>query len=339
MKFVDEVKIFVEAGKGGNGRCGFRREKCVPLGGPDGGDGGDGGSVYIMAQDNINTLVDYRYARKFKAEKGQSGSGANCTGKQGKDLYLSVPIGTVISDVDTDEIIGEVVKAQQTLLVAQGGVHGLGNTRFKSSTNRAPRQTTDGEEGESRYLKLELRLLADVGLLGCPNAGKSTLIRAVSAATPKVADYPFTTMCPHLGVVRVGEYQSFVMADIPGVIEGAAEGAGLGLKFLKHLSRTFIVLQVVDMAPIDGSDPAATILMLNAELQRYSEELSERERWLVLSKSDLLSDDEVAARRDAICQAAGWQGPLFVISALNTQGVQELTHAIMQRLDRDKQLA
>ena len=333
MKFVDEVKIYVEAGKGGNGCCSFRREKYIPRGGPDGGDGGDAGSVYVVADANLNTLIDYRYTRRFKADNGQPGSGSNRTGRGGEDLYLPVPVGTIVRDVDTDEIIGEVVKPKQSLLVAQGGFHGLGNARFKSSTNRAPRQTTNGEMGESRNLQLELRLLADVGLLGFPNAGKSTLIRAVSAATPKVADYPFTTMYPNLGVVRVGAYQSFVMADIPGVIEGAAEGAGLGLRFLKHLSRTRIVLQVIDIAPIDDVDPVDSILTLNAELQRYSKELSERERWLVLNKTDLLTEAELKIRKQQICDKLKWQGPVFTISALAQQGTQALVNAIMQRLE------
>lgn len=339
MRFVDEVKITVEAGKGGNGCCSFRREKYIPKGGPDGGDGGDGGSVYIVADPNLNTLVDYRYKRIFKAKNGQAGMGSNCTGKASEDIFLPVPIGTIVRDIDTDEVIGEVIKAEQKLLVAQGGFHGLGNARFKSSTNRAPRQTTDGTPGETRSLKMELRLLADVGLLGFPNAGKSTLIRSVSAATPKVADYPFTTMYPNLGVVRVGEFQNFVMADIPGVIEGAAEGAGLGLRFLKHLSRTRIVLQLVDLAPMDGADPIKTIQTLNDELRRYNPELAERERWLILTKTDLLSAEEVVAKQKAICKQLKWKGPVFSISAIQKHGTQQLIHALMQRLDDLNSLA
>lgn len=334
MRFVDEVKINVTAGKGGNGCCSFRREKYIPKGGPDGGDGGDGGDVYVIADPNLNTLVDYRYRRLFKAQSGQGGMGSDCRGYRGEDLVLKVPVGTIITDLDTDELIGEVVEADQKLLVAKGGFHGLGNARFKSSVNRAPRQTTNGSLGETRNLKLELRLLADVGLLGFPNAGKSSLIRAVSAATPKVADYPFTTMYPNLGVVKVGTHESFVMADIPGVIEGAAEGVGLGLRFLKHLSRTKIVLQLVDIAPIDGSDPVETVQKLNHELAEYSPELSGRERWLVFNKIDLLSDEEAQAKQAEVCKKLKWQGPVYRISAIAHTGTDALMRALMNRINQ-----
>ncbi|MDF2691034.1 MAG: obgE [Gammaproteobacteria bacterium] len=333
MKFVDEVKITVEAGKGGNGACSFRREKFIPFGGPDGGDGGDGGSIYVQANLNINTLVDYRYTRQFHAENGGKGMGANCTGRSGEDLILSVPIGTIIYDNGTGECIGEVIADKQKLLVARGGYHGLGNLRFKSSTNRAPRQFTPGDPGEARELRLELKLLADVGLLGLPNAGKSSLIRAVSAARPKVADYPFTTMYPNLGVVRVGEHKSFVMADIPGVIEGAAEGAGLGIRFLKHLSRTRVILHLVDSAPFDGSDIVESIKTIIAELNHYNPELAKRERWLVLNKMDMLEPEQQKALQEDVIKRLNWQGPIYLISALKAEGTQELMQDIMKRLD------
>ena len=330
MKFVDEANIKIQAGKGGNGCVGFRREKYVPRGGPDGGDGGDGGHVFIEADSNVNTLIDYRFTRQFRAENGEGGSGSNCTGKRGADITLKVPVGTVVHDIDTGETIGEVVKDGQTLMIAKGGQHGLGNTRFKSSVNRAPRQTTPGEPGESRTVKLELKLLADVGLLGFPNAGKSTLIRAVSAAKPKVADYPFTTMHPNLGVVRVDHQQSFVMADIPGVIEGAAEGAGLGLRFLKHLARTRVVLSVIDM--IDGEKPPLeTYQILEQELEQFDPELATRERWVVLNKCDVVPAEDVAAIKQQFIDA-GWKDEIFVISAITGDGTQELVHALMQRL-------
>jgi GTP-binding protein len=333
MKFVDEVLIDVEAGKGGNGCLSFRREKYVPLGGPDGGDGGDGASIYVEADPNLNTLIDYRYTRKFKAKNGENGRGSQCTGKSGADLFLKVPLGTQVFDQESNEFLGEVVKAEQTLLVAQGGKHGLGNIHFKSSTNRAPRQVTPGTPGEKRRLRLELKLLADVGLLGLPNAGKSSLIRAVSAATPKIADYPFTTMHPNLGVVRVSETQSFVMADIPGVIEGAALGAGLGLKFLRHLTRTRLILHLVDLAPFDERDMSMEVSALVNELKTYSEELYQKERWLVFNKIDLLSKEDAAARAKEICQKLEWRGPIFLISALKKYGTQELCYAIMDRLN------
>ena len=279
MKFVDEVSIFVKAGDGGNGLMSFRREKFIEKGGPNGGDGGDGGSVFMEADPNLNTLVDYRYTRRFDAQRGENGGSKDCTGRKGEDLVLPVPVGTTIIDAGTQEIIGDLTKPGQRLMVAQGGWHGLGNARFKSSTTRAPRQTTTGKPGESRDLKLELTVRADVGLLGLPNAGKSTFIRAVSAAKPKVADYPFTTLVPNLGVVSVGRYKSFVVADIPGLIEGAAEGAGLGIRFLKHLARTRLLLHIVDMAPLDDSDPAEAAATIIEELARFSPALTERDRF------------------------------------------------------------
>ncbi len=297
MKFVDEVSIHVKAGDGGNGLMSFRREKFIEKGGPNGGDGGDGGSIYLEADVNLNTLVDYRYTRRFDAQRGENGGSKDCTGAKGDDLILPVPVGTTVIDANTQEIIGDLTEPGQRLMVAQGGWHGLGNTRFKSSTNRAPRQTTPGKPGEARDLKLELKVLADVGLLGLPNAGKSTFIRAVSAAKPKVADYPFTTLVPNLGVVSVGRYKSFVVADIPGLIEGAAEGAGLGIRFLKHLARTRILLHLVDMAPLDESDPADAAEVIVRELGRFSPALTERERWLVLNKMDQILDPVPSARR------------------------------------------
>lgn len=336
MKFVDEATIRVEAGKGGNGCLSFRREKYIPKGGPDGGDGGDGGSVYLLADANINTLVDFRYVRSWRAQSGEPGRGANCTGRSGEDRVIPVPVGTQVFDVDTGELIGDLVAAEQRLLVAQGGYHGLGNTRFKSSTNRAPRQTTPGTAGEVRNLRLELKLLADVGLLGLPNAGKSTLISAVSAARPKVADYPFTTLYPNLGVVRVDAQRSFVMADIPGLIEGAAEGAGLGVRFLKHLSRTRLLLHLVDVLPPDGSDPVAAVRGIVAELEKFSPELAGRERWLVLNKIDLLPADERDSRCRALVETIGWNGPVFAISAAVGEGTRPLAQRVMSRLEELK---
>lgn len=334
MKFVDEVKIRVEAGKGGKGCVSFRREKFVPLGGPDGGDGGDGGSVFLVADAGLNTLADFRFTRRFKAENGQGGMGSDCTGKGGADKRIRVPLGTLVYDADTGELIGDLVKADDELLVAKGGHHGLGNARFKSSTNRAPRQCTPGYPGDMRNLRLELKLLADVGLLGLPNAGKSTLIRAVSAARPKVADYPFTTLHPNLGVVRVGEARSFVIADIPGVIEGAAEGAGLGLQFLRHLARTRLLLHLVDIAPLgDHSDPIHDVRVIAKELKKFSPELAARERWLVLNKIDLLPEDEREARCKQIVKALKWRGPVFHISGLAHQGTDTLMQEIMNYLD------
>ncbi len=332
MKFVDEVTIDVNGGNGGHGCLSFRREKYIAKGGPNGGDGGDGGSVYLLADTNINTLVDFRYQRKFRAQNGECGRGSNCTGASGKDLTIKVPVGTVVYDYDTAELIGDLVEEGQRLVVAKGGFHGLGNTRFKSSVNRAPRQTTQGTPGESRRLKLELKLLADVGLLGLPNAGKSTFIRAVSAARPKVADYPFTTLHPNLGVVRVEDHLSFVVADIPGLIEGAAEGAGLGIRFLKHISRTGLLLHIVDIIPIDGSCPIESTKKIIVELEKFDADLVNKPRWLVLNKIDALPAEEVASKTKEICDALQWQGPIYTISAINKQGTRQLCHDIMQYL-------
>lgn len=332
MKFVDDAVIRVEAGNGGNGCLSFRREKFIPWGGPDGGDGGDGGSVYLQANENINTLADFRYQRFHKAERGQDGMGSQCTGKSGDDVIVPVPLGTLVFDADTDELIADLTTPGQKVCVAKGGHHGLGNIHFKSSINRAPRKTTRGTPGEQRQLRLELKLLADVGLLGLPNAGKSSFIRAVSQAHPKVADYPFTTLHPHLGVVRVGPYQSFVIADIPGLIEGAAEGAGLGIQFLKHLSRTTILLHLVDIAPIDDLDPVASVRVIEEELQKYNPELAAKERWLVFNKIDLLPADEVNARCDEIITKLGWKGRVFKISALQKAGTQEVCYELMQKI-------
>jgi GTP-binding protein len=337
MKFVDEAHIRVEAGNGGNGIVSFRREKFIPFGGPDGGDGGDGGSVHLIADSGLNTLVDLRYAPVFRAQHGQNGMGSNCTGRAGEDLFVRVPVGTEIYDEETEEKLGDLVRDQQTVLVAKGGFHGLGNTRFKSSTNRAPRQSKPGMPGERRGLRLELKVLADVGLLGLPNAGKSTFITGVSAARPKVADYPFTTLHPHLGVVSIGMDRNFVVADIPGLIEGAAEGAGLGIQFLKHLSRTRLLLHMVDIAPSDGSDPVVSAQAIIHELEKFSPELAQRERWLVLNKIDLLPDDERDAWCHHIVHQLGWTGPVFRISAALREGTWPLAQAIMQRLEAMRQ--
>jgi len=340
MKFVDEATIAVEAGKGGKGCLSFRREKFIAKGGPDGGDGGFGGSVLIKADENANTLIDYRFVRRYMAENGQQGMGSDMTGRGGKDTVLIVPVGTTVIDVDTDEVLVDFKVHGEVFKVAEGGPRGLGNTRFKSSTNRAPRQTTPGKEGESRNLKFELKVLADVGLLGLPNAGKSTLIRAVSAAKPKVADYPFTTMVPNLGVVRVDEMRSFVMADIPGLIEGASEGAGLGIRFLKHLVRTRVLLPIVDMFPFDESTPADNALAIANELVAFSPTLAKRERWLVLNKIDLVPEDERQARIDSVVEALGWEGPLYVISAMTKQGTKALARDLMTWLEeRNKNLS
>jgi len=346
MKFVDEAPIFVQAGKGGNGCLSFRREKFVERGGPDGGDGGDGGSVYLEADDSLNTLVDYRYQPRYSAESGQSGRGRNCTGAKGEDLVLKVPVGTTVIDVDSGEAVGDMTEAGERLLVAQGGFHGLGNTRFKSSTNRAPRQTTNGTEGEGRGLKLELKVLADVGMLGLPNAGKSTFIRAVSAAKPKVANYPFTTLVPNLGVVQVQKHRSFVIADIPGLIEGAAEGAGLGIRFLKHLTRCRVLLHLVDLAPFDGSDPVENARAIERELSSFSATLAGRERWLVLNKTDLVPAAELEERCQAVVEALGWTGPVFRVAAIRKEGTDALSGRLMDYLEerqeeegRDPELA
>jgi GTP-binding protein len=334
MKFVDEATIRVQAGNGGHGCLSFRREKYVEKGGPDGGDGGSGGSVYLVADQSINTLADFRVARRFRAKSGQPGAGRNMTGKSGSDLEVRVPCGTVIHDVDTGELIGDLTTDRQRLKVADGGRGGLGNTRFKSSTNRAPRKTTQGTPGEGRHLRLELRLLADVGLVGLPNAGKSTLIRAMSAARPKVADYPFTTLHPNLGVVSVGPLQSFVMADIPGLIEGAAEGAGLGIRFLKHVQRTRLLLHIVDIAPLDSdADPAAAFVSITAELAKFSSELAAKPRWLVLNKVDLLAPGDLDAQKEELVGRVGWTGPVFLVSAETGQGTKELGQAVMRELE------
>ena len=339
MKFVDEATIDVKAGDGGNGAVSFRREKYIPLGGPDGGDGGDGGSVWMVADTGLNTLADFRYERRFKAQRGENGRGRNCTGKAGEDCIIRVPVGTLVYEEDTEELMGDLVEDGQRLLVARGGFHGLGNLRYKSSTNRAPRESKPGTPGEHRALRLELKLLADIGLLGKPNAGKSTLIRAISAAKPKVADYPFTTLHPNLGVVRVEAHRSFVVADIPGLIEGAAEGAGLGVQFLKHLSRTGLLLHLVDVAPLDGSDPVEDVKAIAHELEKFSAELGGRERWLVLNKIDMVPEDERKALCQDLVERLDWQGPVFEISALAKQGTRELVFAIMDVIETRRQAA
>ena len=333
MKFVDEVEIRVEAGDGGNGCVSFRKEKYIEFGGPNGGDGGDGGDVYLIADEGLNTLIDYRFERFHRAKRGENGKSRDCTGKGADDLYLKVPVGTRAVDVDTDELIGDLTQHKQKLLVAKGGWHGLGNTRFKSSTNRAPRQKTDGTPGEIRSLKLELLLLADVGLLGLPNAGKSTLIRSVSAAKPKVADYPFTTLVPNLGVVRIDNQSSFVIADIPGLIEGAADGAGLGTQFLKHLERCRILLHVIDVLPADGSDPLENAKTIISELETHSAKLAGKPRWLVFNKLDLILEEEAKELTDRIIEGLDWQGEVRSISAFNKMGTEELCQGVMKFID------
>jgi GTP-binding protein len=337
MKFVDEAEITVEAGKGGNGCLSFRREKYIEKGGPDGGDGGDGGSVFLQADSALNTLVDFRFQPRYRAESGQPGQGRNCTGRSGEDLIVKVPVGTAVIDIDTEELIADLDDPGQPVKVAQGGFHGLGNTRFKSSTNRAPRKTTEGSPGEARRLQLQLRLVADVGLLGLPNAGKSTLIRTVSAARPKVADYPFTTLVPSLGVVRVDQERNFVMADIPGLIEGAAEGAGLGIRFLKHLSRTSLLLHLVDALPIDGSDPVKNAQSITTELERFSATLARKERWLVLNKIDLLNDEQQQELIARLKQELPWQGEVYCISSLSGAGCEALCAALMNTVESHRQ--
>jgi GTPase len=338
MRFVDEATINVIAGDGGTGVVSFRREKYIPFGGPDGGDGGDGGSVYLVGDHDINTLADFRHVRTYTAESGLRGAGRQMTGKGGNDLYIPVPIGTLIYDDDIDELIGDITENGQAIKVAQGGFHGLGNTRFKSSVNQAPRRCTPGSPGERRSLRLELKVLADVGLLGLPNAGKSTFIRSVSAARPKVANYPFTTLFPNLGVVRVGMNQSFVIADIPGIIEGASEGAGLGIQFLKHLSRTQLLLHIIDIAPFDGSDPAEQALTIINELDSFSHELAQKPRWLVLNKADLLDEDELEEKRAEIIKQLAWTGPVYIISAISKDGTEQLAFDIMKQLELDREL-
>jgi GTP-binding protein len=334
MKFVDEAKLRVQAGNGGRGCLSFRREKFMPFGGPDGGDGGLGGSVYLKAAEGINTLADFRVERTFKAQSGEAGSGNDCFGKGGDDLYVPVPIGTIVRDSETGEQLGDLVKEGDILLVARGGKGGWGNARFKTSTNRAPRQFGTGLPGEKRLLELELKVIADVGLLGLPNAGKSTLIRAVSSARPKVADYPFTTLHPNLGVVYCGEHRSFVMADIPGLIEGAAEGAGLGIRFLKHLQRTRVLLHLVDMAPLDPeADPVKDARSIVAELKKFSKDLATKPRWLVINKSDLLPPDEAEKKAKAIVRSLRHKGPWFLISGATSTGTRDLTEAVMRFLE------
>ncbi|EXB05075.1 TPA: Obg family GTPase CgtA [Acinetobacter baumannii] len=337
MRFVDEAVITVEAGDGGNGVASFRREKFVPFGGPDGGDGGRGGSIYIQADDDTSTLVDYRYTRKFRAERGKNGAGANCTGRGGEDVVLKVPVGTTIVDTDSGDIIGDLVEDGQRVMVASGGEGGLGNTHFKSSTNRAPRKCTTGTKGEFREIRLELKVLADVGLLGMPNAGKSTFIRAVSAAKPKVADYPFTTMVPNLGVVDADRHRSFVMADIPGLIEGAAEGAGLGIRFLKHLARTRILLHIIDVQPIDGSDPAHNAKAIMNELAKFSPTLAKLPIVLVLNKLDQIAEES----RDEWCQhildELQWTGPVFKTSGLLEEGTKEVVYYLMDQIEQQRE--
>jgi GTP-binding protein len=334
MKFVDEARLRVQAGQGGRGSTSFRREKFVPLGGPDGGDGGLGGSVYLRAAPGINTLADFRIERTFRAQVGEYGSSNGCTGRGGDDLYIPVPIGTVIRDFETQEPLGDLTKEGEELLVARGGKGGWGNTRFKSSTNRSPRQFGPGLPGEKRTLELELKLIADVGLLGLPNAGKSTLIRAVSAARPKVAGYPFTTLHPNLGVVSVGEHRSFVMADIPGLIEGAAEGLGLGHRFLRHLQRTRLLLHLVDILPPDpDSDPVKDARAIISELRKFDPKLAAKPRWLVLNKRDLMPDKEAEAAASAIVRRLRFKGPHFLVSGATGRGTQELSLAVMNFLE------
>jgi len=334
VKFIDEALIEVVAGDGGNGAASFRREKYIPRGGPDGGDGGRGGSIFAVADRNINTLVDYRFARIHRAKRGENGRGADKYGRGADDIVLRMPVGTVITDAETGELIADLDQDHARALLAKGGKGGLGNLHFKSSTNRAPRQTTPGEKGEQRRLQLELRVLADVGLLGLPNAGKSTLIRAISAARPKVADYPFTTLAPQLGVVRIDEGRSFVVADIPGLIEGAAEGAGLGHQFLRHLQRTRLLLHLVDIVPPDpDADPVADARAIAAELEKYDPELAAKSRWLVLNKLDLVPADEREARASAFVAALRWTAPVFAIAAINGDGCRALTFAVQDWLD------
>ena len=333
MKFVDEAAVRVVAGNGGNGCLSFLREKYRPNGGPDGGDGGDGGSVYLIGNSGLNTLVDFRFKRLFKARTGETGAGRDQFGKKGEDLRINVPLGTIISDAETGEFIGDVTREGEELLIAQGGRRGLGNAKFKTSTNRAPRKTTSGKPGEERLIKLELKVLADVGLLGLPNAGKSTLLSAVSHARPKIADYPFTTLHPQLGVVDIGHSSSFVIADIPGLIEGAAEGVGLGTRFLKHLKRTRILLHMVDCAPMDGKGVYDSVREIEKEINDFGESLGNRERWLVLNKIDSVpAEDADKITRDLVARL-DWKGPVYKISAVTREGCATLTNDIMDRLN------
>lgn len=338
MKFVDEAKIKVMAGAGGNGCLSFRREKFIPFGGPDGGDGGDGGDVYLLADTQVNTLIDFRYQRHFKAERGEHGRGRLCSGARGEDLIIKVPVGTEAWDDDTNELIGDLTEAGNKLLVAKGGWHGLGNARYKSSINRAPRQTSDGTPGEERNLRLEMKLLADVGLLGLPNAGKSTFISQVSAAQPKVADYPFTTLYPNLGVVTLKDVRSFVIADVPGLVEGAAEGAGLGVQFLRHLTRTRLLLHLVDMAPVDvEQDPVESVKTINRELERYSEALGSQDQWLVLNKMDLVPEDIREELCSEVIDRLGWQGKVYRISGQSGEGCDQLCEDVMAYLEQSRE--
>ena len=339
MKFIDEAKIFVKAGNGGNGIVSFRREKYIPMGGPDGGDGGDGGSVFVIGTTDLNTLSDFRHTRRFVAQRGANGQSKNCTGAMGEDVVIELPLGTTITSVDQGELLADVSDTEKPILIARGGFHGLGNTRYKSSTNRAPRQCSKGSEGEQFDLMLELKLIADIGLLGMPNAGKSTFIRSVSAARPKVADYPFTTLHPNLGVVSVGTHRSFVVADIPGLIEGAADGVGLGIQFLKHLQRTRLLLHIIDVLPEEAADsPVESAQKILLELQRYDESLYDKPRWLVLNKTDLLAEDHIEAICDEIVRGLDWGGPVYRISAINGEGTGKLCQEIMTLLETDESL-
>jgi GTP-binding protein len=337
MKFVDEAEITVHAGNGGNGCVSFRREKFIPLGGPDGGNGGDGGDVWLLADEGLNTLIDFRHERTFRAQRGENGMGRQMAGKNGEDCVIRVPVGTSVINVDTDEIIGDLIQHGERLKVAVGGHGGAGNSVFKSSVNRSPRKATPGTEGEVRELKFELKVLADVGLLGFPNAGKSTFIRAVSAATPRVADYPFTTLQPHLGVVRIGTDQSFVIADIPGLIEGAADGAGLGIQFLKHVSRTRLLLHLVDMAPLDDDiDPVAQVRAIEDELKKFDPDLLNRPRWLVFNKADLMPEEDRQKHAKALVRKLKWKAPWFVVSAIAREGTWDVCLKIQDFFDRIK---
>jgi GTP-binding protein len=338
MKLVDEADIRVIAGNGGNGCASFRREKFIPLGGPDGGDGGDGGSVWLVADENLNTLVDFRHQRQFRAQRGENGMSRQMYGKKGEDIEIRVPVGTVVTQIENEEIMGDLTQHGQRLKVAQGGRGGLGNIHFKSSTNRAPRKATPGTPGEERELRLELKLLADVGLLGFPNAGKSTFIRAVSAATPKVADYPFTTLYPNLGVVRVEQHRSFVVADIPGLIPGAAEGAGLGITFLKHVQRNRLLLHIVDAAPMEpGIDPVEQVRAIEGELEKFDPELLQRPRWLLLNKVDLIPEEDREARISDILKRLDWQAPWYAIAAISREGTERICQEVMKALDAQRE--
>lgn len=339
MKLVDEVEITVTAGNGGNGCIGFRREKFIPLGGPDGGDGGNGGSVWLEADENLNTLVDFRHETRYRAQRGENGMGRQMYGKGGEDLTITVPVGTVVTNVATDEVIGDLTEHGQRLLVARGGQGGLGNMHFKSSVNRSPRKATPGEDGEERLLRMELKLLADVGLLGFPNAGKSTLVRAVSAATPKVADYPFTTLYPNLGVVSTEPHRSFVVADIPGLIEGAADGAGLGALFLRHIQRTRLLLHLVEIQPLDGGDPADQVRAIERELEKFDAGLLDKPRWLLINKADLLPAEDARAEAERIIASLEWQGPWFLVSGLAHDGTRDVMRRVQAELDEQARQA